>query len=137
MRTSAIEVSIQAVSPELGVQFSSTAFLGSGLPAQAGGMASVAGAGVASSAYELGVNAEMLRKRHSSRVNTRAIRPARDGFLNVMIVTPVGEGAGSEGRGVGFAGADAHGAVDAVDEDLAVADLAGLGGHHDRVDGLV
>src|SRR5215831_13823504 len=84
IRTSAIEVSIQAVSPELGVQFSSTAFLGSGLPAQAGGMSDAA-AGVASSAYDEGVNAEMLRNRPSNRVNTRARRPARDGFLNVMI----------------------------------------------------
>src|SRR5260221_12472716 len=126
IRTSAIEVSIQAVSPELGVQFSSTAFLGSGLPAQAGGM-SAAGAGVASSACELGVNAEMLRKRPSSRVNTRAIRPARDGFLNVMIVTPVGECAGSEGRGVDFAVSEAHGVYDAVTDDLAVADLTSHG----------
>ena len=41
--TSATEVSIQAVSPELGVQFSSTASFGSGLPAQAGGAAAAAG----------------------------------------------------------------------------------------------
>ena len=51
IRTSATEVSIQAVSPEFGVQFSSTANFGSALPAQAGGpAAAAAGAAVASSA---------------------------------------------------------------------------------------
>jgi hypothetical protein len=55
------------------------------LPAQAGGEACSVGAGVASSAYEVDVKAEMLRKMPSSSVNTRAIRPARDGVLNVMI----------------------------------------------------
>src|SRR5689334_18621196 len=43
--TSATEVSIQAVSPELGVHFSSTASLGSVFPAQAGGVDSAAAAG--------------------------------------------------------------------------------------------
>ena len=37
IRTSATEVIIQAVSPALGVHFSSTANFGSALPAQAGG----------------------------------------------------------------------------------------------------
>src|SRR5262245_54064876 len=35
---------------------------------------------------------------------------------------------------ISLAGADAHSAVDAVDEDLAVADLAGLGGSYDGLD---
>ena len=43
-RTSATEVIIQAVSPALGVHFSSTANFGSALPAQAGGAASAAAA---------------------------------------------------------------------------------------------
>src|SRR5438105_56745 len=43
----------------------------------------------------------------------------------------------SEGRGIGLAGADANRMVEVDDEDLAVADLAGLGGRGDRVDGLV
>ena len=38
---------------------------------------------------------------------------------------------------VGLAGADAHGAIEVVDENLAVADLAGLGGVADRGDDLV
>ena len=45
IRTSATEVSIQAVSPEFGVQFSST--LGLAVPSQAGGAAAAAGASVA------------------------------------------------------------------------------------------
>src|SRR5229473_1463696 len=91
MRTSAIEVSIQAVSPELGVQFSSTANFGSGLPAQAGGAVSAAGAAgaaAASSAYERSMT-DMLRKRAKRAPNARATSPARVGFLNVMGLTPV------------------------------------------------
>src|SRR6185295_12434164 len=38
---------------------------------------------------------------------------------------------------VGFAGADAHGAVEVVDEDFSVADLAGLGGCADCRDRLL
>src|SRR5712691_9082879 len=93
--TSAIEVSIQAVSPEFGVQSLSTAFFGSALAAQAGGPASAAGAaaagaaGAAASAYAVGVNIETLRKMPSSIPNTRAKSPARVGVLNVMGLTPV------------------------------------------------
>src|SRR5262245_8211768 len=90
--TSAIEVSIQAVSPELGAQSLSTAFFGSGLPAQAGGPASAAGAaagGAASSAYEAGVYIDTLSSKPNSSPNTRAKSPARVGFLNVMVLTPV------------------------------------------------
>src|SRR5437016_8230283 len=42
-----------------------------------------------------------------------------------------------QSSGVGLAGADAHGAVEAVDEDLSIADLAGLGGPYDGVDDFV
>src|SRR4029450_12077774 len=45
--------------------------------------------------------------------------------------------AGSQRRGVGFAGADAYGVVDVVDEDFAVADLTGLGGGRNGGDYLV
>src|ERR1051326_1327226 len=38
---------------------------------------------------------------------------------------------------VGFAGADADGVVDVVDEDFAVADLTGLGGGRNGIDDLV
>ena len=40
----------------------------------------------------------------------------------------------SERVGVDFAGTDAHGVIEGEDEDLAVADLAGLGGAADRLD---
>ncbi len=46
-------------------------------------------------------------------------------------------GAGSERCRVGLASADAHRAVEAEHEDLAVPDLAGFGGRGDRVDGSV
>src|SRR6185312_11119834 len=39
--------------------------------------------------------------------------------------------------GIGLARADAYGLVDRVDEDLAIADLAGLGGRSDCLDYLV
>src|SRR5262245_15735403 len=51
-------------------------------------------------------------------------------------VTPFqsGEARASQSSGIGLAGADTHGAIDAVDEDLSVADLTGLGGPYDGVD---
>src|SRR5499426_1650623 len=121
--TSATEVSIQAVSPELGVQFSSTGVVP---PAQAGG---AAGAAAASSAYEWSMT-DMLRKRAKRTPNARATSPARVGFLNVMGLTPVARrlSAGSECCGVGLAGADAHGGIEREDEDFSVPDLTGLGG---------
>src|SRR5215831_5140332 len=124
-----MEVSIQAVSPELGVQFSSTGVVP---PAQAGGAAA------ASSAYEWSM-ADILRNRAKRTPNARATSPARVGFLNVMGLTPVARrlSAGSERCGVGLAGADAHGGVEREDEDFSVPDLTGLGGCDDRVDGFV
>src|SRR5262245_4910738 len=139
--TSATEVSIQAVSPELGVHFSSTASLGSALPAQAGGAASAAaggGAAAASSAYEMSIT-DMLMNRVKRTPSASATSPARIGFLNVMGLTPVARrlSAGLARCGVGLAGADTHGAVDAEDEDLSIPDLTGLGCRGDGVDGLV
>jgi hypothetical protein len=55
--TSATEVSIQAVSPELGMHFSSTAFFGSGSLAQATGAASATGAAAAGAAAGAGAAA--------------------------------------------------------------------------------
>src|SRR5215469_5322004 len=43
----------------------------------------------------------------------------------------------SEGRCIGFAGADSNRVVEVDDKDLAVADLAGLGRRGDGFDGLV
>src|SRR5712691_7324479 len=75
----------------------------------------------------------------SSNANTSATSPAPKNFLNVMVIllSVDGDGAGLESGGVGFAGADAHGVFEAEDEDLAVADLAGLGSRGDGFDGLV
>src|SRR5689334_21904995 len=141
--TSATEVSIHAVSPELGVQFVCT------LASQAGGAAaSAAGAAAAGSAAAGGVagawanDASMkkrLTKAASRSPQARASSPAREDFLNFMILTPVRRMrcAGSQRCGIGFAGADAHRLIDAEHEDLAVADLAGFGRRGDRLDHLV
>jgi hypothetical protein len=45
--------------------------------------------------------------------------------------------AGSQRVGAGFAGADAHGLFERGHEDFSVADLAGLGGLDDGLDGRV
>src|SRR5262245_50233683 len=67
--------------------------------------------------------------------STAAASPARWSVVKFMVYSFLC--AGSEGGGVGFAGADAHGVVEVEDEDLAVADLAGLGSRGDRLDGFV
>src|SRR5215471_10716784 len=139
-----MEVSIQAVSPELGVHFSSTASLGSELATHAGGAGSAAGAAAAgsaaSSAKDGDENVEMLRKRPSRSPNASAMSPARVGLLNVMGFDSYRETfelCGLESCSIGLASADAHRAVEAENEDLAVPDLAGLGRRGDGVDGLV
>src|SRR3954462_678171 len=72
----------------------------------------------------------------------RAVSPASPApisFLDVMVELLFAslDMCGLQRRGVGFAGADADGVVDVVDEDFAVADLAGLGRRGDGVDDLV
>src|ERR1043166_7775371 len=137
-----MDVSIQAVSPELNVQSLTTAgtagfaFAGS-LSSTAATAAAQAGGPAASSAYDGCVNVVTLRKTPRKSPSTRAKSPAREKVLNVIVSTPVARGAGSECRNVGLAGADAHGVVESHDEDLAVADLAGLGRRRDRLDGLL
>src|SRR5262249_4932743 len=94
--TSATEVSIQAVSPELGVHFSSTAFFGSASAAQAGGVAGAAAAASAAAAAGAGggaaISAEaretvpMLSEMPSRAATAKPSSPARKGVLNVMIV---------------------------------------------------
>src|SRR3982751_4065500 len=92
--TSATDVSIQAVSPEFGVHFSSTAFFGSVSLAQAGGgAAGAAGAAVAAGAATgaPGVCAKdesyaaKLKNKPSINPKARASSPAREILLNVMI----------------------------------------------------
>src|SRR6476646_502631 len=90
IRTSATEVSIQAVSPEFGVHFSSTAFFGSGSAAQAGGAAAASGAGAAAGAAagacaSDGVTVAVEMKRPSRAPRARAANPARVTLLSVMV----------------------------------------------------
>src|SRR5262245_40444695 len=71
-------------------------------------------------------------------MSTAVASPARVSDVNFMVSVPFfWDARESQRRGVGFAGADANGAVETEDEDLAVADLAGLGGRGDGFDGLV
>src|SRR6185437_15587182 len=58
-----------------------------------------------------------------------AAMPQRRGSRFIGLVSLAGN---SDGCGIEFAGADAHGAVDVENEDLAIADLAGVGGSGDR-----
>src|SRR5690606_18965689 len=60
-----------------------------------------------------------------------------DSLIDCALAARRGRMGRSERVAVGFAGADAHRLVEAVDEDLAVADLPGAGGGGDRLDGLV
>jgi len=64
---------------------------------------------------------------------------SRESFFNVMVYScPCSFlRCGLECCGVALAGADAHGVIEAKHEDLAVADLAGLGGAGDGADDLV
>src|ERR1700730_565543 len=143
IRTSATEVSIQAVSPEFGVHFSSTASLGSALDAQAGGAASGAAAGAAAGAGACAISANevptgaTLRNRPRSIAKARPTSPERNGFLNVIVGSSCPMACGLQRRSVGLAGADAHGVVERDYEDLAVTDLAGLGRAGDRLNDLV
>src|ERR1700716_3297431 len=81
----------------------------------------------------------MLRQMPRRTPNMSAMSPARENFLKVMIwlLSVDGKGAGSQRGDIGLAGADAHGAVDAEDEDLSVSDLARFGGAGDCFDHLV
>src|SRR5262249_51891159 len=80
-----------------------------------------------------------LRIKPNAAMTARAMSATRANFLNVMmsLLSKAVRARALQSSGVGLAGADAHGVVDAVDEDLAVADLAGLGGSYDGVDDLV
>src|SRR5262249_53230696 len=108
--TSTDDVSIQALSPLL----------------------NVGAAGGASSART------PWESRKAVAMSTAVASPARVSVVNFMVSAPFfWDARESQRRGVGFAGADANGAVETEDEDLAVADLAGLGGRGDGFDGLV
>src|SRR5882757_5359164 len=116
--TSAVEVSIQAVLP-----LSST---GAGV---AGAAAVAAGAAVCAKA------AAVLSATRASEAAARPVVFKVEGIVIELSVELVF--AALERVAVCFAGTDAHRLVDAEDEDLAVADLAGLGRRRDGFDGLV
>ena len=82
-------MSIQAVSPEFGVHFSSTG--GLAVPSQAGGAASAAaaaagaaGAGAGACASEAFTNTKLMNAARRSP-QARANSPPRDDFLDVMV----------------------------------------------------
>src|SRR5439155_27056860 len=88
--TRATEVSIQAVSPEFGVHFSSTG--GLAVPSQAGGAASAAaaaagaaGSGAAGACANEAFTSARLKNALTRKPHARAISPARRDFLSVMI----------------------------------------------------
>src|SRR5256885_11490920 len=81
----------------------------------------------------------MLRTRPSNRLSATTTAPARWGRCNVILLTPGDKRKrGNLKRGgVCLAGANPHGVVEPDDENLAVADLAGLCRVGDGLDGLV
>src|SRR5260221_7142375 len=83
--TSATDVSIQAVSPELGEQFSSILGSQAGAGTSAGAAAvGSAGAAAGACAYE-GWNVGKLKKTPSRAATMNATNPARKGSLRVMV----------------------------------------------------
>src|SRR5262252_5998481 len=114
MSTSAVEVSIQATSPLLGV--------GAGAAAAAGAAAGAAAAGAAGAAGLSCANVGTARPATPSRA-----RMARSFFIVIS----------SECLRTGLAGADSNDLLEIEDEDLPVADLARVGRLLDRLDGLL
>src|SRR4051812_42128893 len=119
--TSAVEVSIQAV-----------------LPVSRTGVGAAAGAAAAAAGAASCAKAATLPSAARASVPRRAARPVVFKVEGIFIELSIGiRVRRSERVAVCFAGADAHRLVDAENEDLAVADLAGLGSGCDRFDGLV
>src|SRR5207247_8838908 len=117
MSTSAVEVSIHATSPLFGV----------GVGAAAAGLASSffrsAAAGLSGVAAALSCASTAPAKATQTTMATQA--------NNFFIAFSL------KRRRIGFAGADADDFFERHDEDLAVADLAGVGGPLDRLDHLL
>src|ERR1051326_6628656 len=139
--TSAMEVSIQAVSPEFGVHFSSRGGLAepsqAGCAASAGAAAGAAGAGVGGCASDALTGAK-LNNAAMRKPQARAMSPARGDFLQVMVwLLSIEEGAGSQRRLIGLAGTVAPRMVEPEHEDLAVVDVAVFGGADDCVGDFV
>src|SRR5262249_3461744 len=131
----ATDVSIQAVSPELGEQFVSV------LASQDGGVAAAADAGASAAVsaiaeWKVGTLSKIARTSAPARANS----PARENRLKVMVslLSVFIEVRGySKGGGVGFAGADPDRMIDTEDENLAVANLAGFRRGRNHLDDFV
>src|SRR3954469_24111055 len=115
MITSAVLTSIQATSPLLGV----------GAGAAAAGLAS----SFLASTLAAGLSAALSC---ASTAPVKATHTAMATHANSFFI-----GVSSERRRIGLAGADADDFFERHDEDLAVADLAGIGGLLDRLDHLL
>src|SRR5436305_266266 len=110
-----MEVSIQAVSPEFGEQLISILASHAGVGGSGSGGVGVAG-GVCADDGSM-----KLRIKPSAAMTPRAMSATRANFLNVMeLLLSKVRARALQSSGVGLAGADAHGAVDAVDEDLSI-----------------
>src|ERR1700722_19466148 len=155
MRTSATDVSIHAVSPELPVHFSRTvaeqlgggagaagaAAAGAGAAGAAGaaaaGAASVAGAAAGALFCAIAAGAARPMKTAAASAGARPVNK-RVSFMVQDSESGRGSGAWRLKRVlVRLAGADPDRRVEAVDEDLAVADLACARRSDDRFDHLV
>src|SRR3984885_1172402 len=144
MRTSATDVSIHAVSPELPVHFSRTVaeqLGGAAGAAAAGAGAAGAAGGAAAGGLFCAIAAGAARPMNMAVASPIAgVRPVNKRVS--FIVEDSGSGRGS-GAGrlkrvlVRLARADPDRRVEAVDEDLAVADLACARRSDDRFDHLV
>src|SRR5262245_14967353 len=123
-RTRAVDVSIQAVSPVLSDSVADIAPDGG-----AGGAAAAAsGAGCA--------HAAAVESATAAPISAPVAWPFKVISLRNILFSPVAIEMvlSSERVGIGFTCTDAHDMLERRDEDLAVADLAGLGFARDRAD---
>src|SRR5262249_12325343 len=98
-----------------------------------------AGAAARGRACAYATSCATLRERDIRIPNARAKSPPRDEFFNLMglLLSVFFAVRGLERRGVGLAGADAHGGLPIDDEDFSVADLSGFRGAGDCADDFV
>src|SRR5262249_18448424 len=132
----AVEVSIHAMSPLLGVGGGAAA--GAAAAAAAGAAAGAAGAWApaaagAEAAGAAGAASGFLSCASAIPVKARAAVSAIEVKRRFIVVSPLF----LECVGAGLAGADADDLLEVEDEDLSVADLSGVGALLDRLDDAV
>ena len=106
----------------------------------AGGVAgAAAGAAAGACAWAYAASCGHAQEEAQQNPEGESKEPRTGEFLQRHGLTPVRIVAVRvlERRGVGLAGADAHGVIQIEDEDFSVADLSGLGGAGDGADDLV